>query len=139
MMLAVDDFGAGAANMRHVDALAPNYLKLDRTLVADIASDPRKSAMVEALVRYTWRTDSQLVAEGVETTADLEHLRRLGVGAAQGYVIARPQPPWPRLELPAVAVMRQGFRPLGELPSIVCQSDQLTAGRPATSSPATRS
>ena len=91
MTLAVDDFGAGAATMRHVDALAPSYLKLDRTLVADIASDPRKSAMVEALVRYTWKTDSQLVAEGVETTADLEHLRKLGVGAAQGYVIARPQ------------------------------------------------
>ncbi len=127
MTLAVDDFGAGAANMRHVDALAPTYLKLDRTLVADIASDPRKSAMVEALVRYTWRTDSQLVAEGVETTADLEHLRNLGVGAAQGYVLARPQPPWPSIELPALAVMRQSFALRGTLPSIICQSDALTA------------
>jgi diguanylate cyclase (GGDEF)-like protein len=126
MTLAVDDFGAGAANMRHVDALAPSYLKLDRTLIADIASDPRKSALVEALVRYTWRTDSQLVAEGVETMADLEHLRRLGVGAAQGYVIARPQPPWPTLELPALALMRQDFAPRGTLPSIICQSDALT-------------
>jgi EAL domain-containing protein (putative c-di-GMP-specific phosphodiesterase class I) len=76
MTLAVDDFGAGAANMRHVDALAPGCLKLDRTLVADISTDPRKSAMVEAPIRYTWRTESQLVAEDVETTADLEHLRR---------------------------------------------------------------
>ena len=126
--LAVNDFGAGVANMRHVNALAPNYLKLDRMLVADIASDSRKSAMVEALVRYTWRTDSELVAEGVETTADLEHLRGLGVGAAQGYVIARPAPPWPRLELPAVALMRPDFAPRGWLPSIVCQSDALTAG-----------
>src|SRR5581483_6907736 len=66
MTLAVDDFGAGAANMRHVDALAPRYLKLDRSLVDNVAADPRKSAMIEALVRYTWRTDSQLVAEGVE-------------------------------------------------------------------------
>ena len=127
MTLAVDDFGAGAANMRHVDALAPTYLKLDRTLVADIASDPRKSAMVEALVRYTWRTDSQLVAEGVETTADLEHLRGLGVGAAQGYVLARPQAPWPSIELPALAVMRQSFALRGTLPSIICKSDALTA------------
>ena len=98
MTLAVDDFGAGAANMRHVDALAPRYLKLDRRWSTDFAADPRKSAMIEALVRYAWQTDSQLVAEGVETTAELEHLRRLGVGAAQGYVIARPQPPWPMLE-----------------------------------------
>jgi diguanylate cyclase (GGDEF)-like protein len=127
MTLAVDDFGAGASTMRHVDALAPSSLTLVRTLVADIASDPRKSAMVEALVRYTWRTDSQLVAEGVETTADLEHLRRLGVGAAQGFVIARPQPPWPMLELPALALMRQDFAPRGRLGSIVCQSDALTA------------
>jgi diguanylate cyclase (GGDEF)-like protein len=127
MALAVDDFGAGTANMRHVDALAPRYLKLDRTLVADIAGDSRKSAMVEALVRYTWRTDSQLVAEGVETTADLEHLRRLGVGAAQGYAIARPQPPWPRLELPALASMRRDMAPQRRLPSILVQSDALTA------------
>ncbi len=83
--------------------------------------------MVEALVRYTWRTDSQLVAEGVETTADLEHLRGLGVGAAQGYVLARPQAPWPSIELPALAVMRQSFALRGTLPSIICQSDALTA------------
>ena len=127
MTLAVDDFGAGAANMRHVDALAPSYLKLDRTLVTDIASDPRKTAMVEALVRYTWRTDSQLVAEGVETIADLEHLRKLGVGAVQGYVLARPGPPWPRLELPALASMRKDFAPRRHLPSIVVQSDKLSA------------
>jgi len=127
MTVAVDDFGAGAANMRHVDALAPRYLKLDRTLVADIAADPRKSAMVEALVRYTWRTESQLVAEGVETTADLEHLRGLGVGAAQGYAIARPQPPWPMVELPALASMRQDFAPRRRLPSIVTQSDAASA------------
>jgi diguanylate cyclase (GGDEF)-like protein len=126
MTLAVDDFGAGAANMRHVGALAPRYLKLDRTLVADIAADPRKTAMVEALVRYTWRTDSQLVAEGVETTADLEHLRRLGVRAAQGYMIARPQPPWPRVELPALALMRQDMAPRGRLRSILTQSDAIT-------------
>jgi diguanylate cyclase (GGDEF)-like protein len=126
MTLAVDDFGAGAANMRHVDALAPRYLKLDRSLIADIASDPRKSAMVEALVRYTWKTDSQLVAEGVETTADLEHLRRLGVGAAQGYVIARPGQPWPMLEPAAVAVMRQDFAPRSWTPSIACRLDTLT-------------
>jgi diguanylate cyclase (GGDEF)-like protein len=127
MTLAVDDFGAGAANMRHVDALAPRYLKLDRTLVADISTDPRKSAMVEALVRYTWQTESHLVAEGVETTADLEHLRRLGVGRAQGYVIAKPQPPWPSLELPALASMRQPLQAVRELPSIVVQSDALSA------------
>ena len=115
MTLAVDDFGAGAANMQHVDALAPRYLKLDRSLVDNCAADPRKSAMIEALVRYAWQTDSHLVAEGVETTVDLEHLRRLGVGAAQGYVIARPQPPWPMLEPAAVAVMTPDASPTGSL------------------------
>ncbi|MEI7547784.1 MAG: EAL domain-containing protein, partial [Actinomycetota bacterium] len=59
-----------------------------RTLIADIASDARKSAMVEALVRYTWRTDSQLVAEGVETNAQANELIRLGCSAAQGYLYA---------------------------------------------------
>jgi hypothetical protein len=127
MTLAVDDFGAGAANMRHVDALAPGYLKLDRTLVDNISADPRKSAMVEALIRYTWRTDSQLVAEGVETADDLEHLRRLGVAAAQGYLIARPAAPWPMLEQAALAVMNKDFAPRGNLPSIVCQSDAVSA------------
>jgi diguanylate cyclase (GGDEF)-like protein len=127
MSLAVDDFGAGAANMQHVDALAPRYLKLDRSLVDNCAADTRKSAMIEALVRYSWQTDSHLVAEGVETTTDLEHLRRLGVGAAQGYVIARPQPPWPMLEPDAVAVMTLDSTPTVELASVVVQSDELTA------------
>jgi diguanylate cyclase (GGDEF)-like protein len=127
MTLAVDDFGAGAANMQHVDALAPTYLKLDRSLVANCAADPRKSAMIEALVRYAWQTDSHLVAEGVETTADLEHLRRLGVGAAQGYVIARPQPPWPMLEPAALAVMTPDALATVQFSSVVVQSDELTA------------
>jgi diguanylate cyclase (GGDEF)-like protein len=127
MTLAVDDFGAGAANMQHVDALAPRYLKLDRSLVDNCAADPRKSAMIEALVRYAWQTDSHLVAEGVETTVDLEHLRRLGVGAAQGYVIARPQPPWPMLEPAAVSVMTPDATPTAQFSSVIVQSDELGA------------
>lgn len=126
MTLAVDDFGAGAANMRHVDALEPRYLKVDRSLVDGISADPRKSAMVEALVRYSWKTDSVLVAEGVETTDDLQHLRRLGVGAAQGYVLARPQAPWPTLELAALAAIRDQLGERREHPAIVSQSDALT-------------
>jgi diguanylate cyclase (GGDEF)-like protein len=101
LALAVDDMGAGHATMRHVTALRPRYLKLDRSLVRGVDGDPAQVALVDALLGYAQRTDAVLVAEGVETAAELEVLDRLGVPLAQGFHLGRPAPPWPRRPLGA--------------------------------------
>lgn len=97
LQLAVDDFGAGRANMHHVSALRPRFLKLDRSLVTDIDRDPQKVALIEALARYAERIDSYLIAEGVERRGELEQLVRIGVTFAQGYYLGPPGAGWPQL------------------------------------------
>jgi EAL domain-containing protein (putative c-di-GMP-specific phosphodiesterase class I) len=95
--VAVDDAGSGYAGLEHILQLAPDVLKLDRVLVDGIADDPARQAMCDAMVRFTARTGATLVAEGIETEADLETLRYLGVRHAQGYLLGRPEV-WPEEE-----------------------------------------
>lgn len=99
MRLAVDDMGAGYAGLRHAIDLHPAYLKLDRALVHGVDRDPKRAALVDALLRYAEHAGSHLVAEGVETDGELAALRRLGVPFAQGFLLARPAQPWPPLAI----------------------------------------
>src|SRR3954452_15656750 len=107
--LAVDDIGAGYAGLKQVMRLQPDVLKLDRSLVAGVSSDPAKGAMVDALVRYSRRIDADVCAEGVETLEDLEALADLDVTYGQGYVLAHPAPPWAGVDQAAVAVCRSAL------------------------------
>lgn len=88
--LAVDDAGAGYASMRHVLNIKPDVIKLDMELTRDIDSDPARRALARALVSFSYETGCRIVAEGVETTAELEALRSIGVCKAQGYLLGRP-------------------------------------------------
>lgn len=88
--IAVDDAGSGYAGLEHILHLRPEVLKLDRVLVQGVAHHTGRRAMCEAMVQFTRRTGSSLVAEGVETEADLETLRGLGVDLAQGFLLGRP-------------------------------------------------
>ena len=88
--VAVDDAGSGYAGLERILALAPEVLKLDRSLVDGVAQHAGRQAMCEAMVRFTQRTGSRLVAEGVEIQQDLDVLRALGVDHAQGYLLGRP-------------------------------------------------
>lgn len=90
--VAVDDAGSGFAGLEHILALAPEILKLDRALVHGVAEDPARQAMCEAMASFCRRTGKTIVAEGVETTSDLDRLRALGVTHAQGYLLGRPAP-----------------------------------------------
>src|SRR4051812_19076736 len=107
--LAVDDIGAGYAGLKQVMRLQPDVLKLDRSLVAGVATDPAKGAIVDALVRYSRRIGADVCAEGVETLADLEALADLDVTYGQGFVLAEPAPPWPGVDPAAVAVCRSAL------------------------------
>lgn len=90
--LAVDDAGAGFASLRHILELRPTYIKLDRSLVADLDSDEARQAMIVGLRHFARSTNCRLIAEGIETAAELNILRTLGVTLAQGYILGRPAP-----------------------------------------------
>jgi EAL domain-containing protein (putative c-di-GMP-specific phosphodiesterase class I) len=99
--LAVDDMGAGYAGLRQITTVCPSYLKLDRSLVSGVDSDAERSALVGALTGYSKQVDSLLVAEGIETAAELRALQRLGVPLAQGFYLSRPGKPWPSVSAAA--------------------------------------
>ncbi|MEF2072191.1 sensor domain-containing phosphodiesterase [Consotaella aegiceratis] len=90
--IAIDDAGSGYASMRHILNIAPDYIKLDISLTRSIDTDPMRRALASALITFASQTDSKIAAEGVETAAELETLRGLGVAVAQGYHLHRPMP-----------------------------------------------
>jgi EAL domain-containing protein (putative c-di-GMP-specific phosphodiesterase class I)/DNA-binding response OmpR family regulator len=90
--LAVDDAGAGFASLRHILELRPAYIKLDRSLVVELDSDEARQAMIVGLRHFARSTNCRLIAEGIETDAELNILRTLGVTLAQGYILGRPAP-----------------------------------------------
>jgi len=89
---AVDDAGAGYASFALVAALRPSIIKIDREITYGISRDEAKYALVEAFYLFSRRIDAKLVAEGIETRADLAKLRELGVDYGQGYLLGKPKP-----------------------------------------------
>ena len=88
--LAVDDAGAGFASLRHIVRLDPDVIKLDMSLTRDIASDPIRRPLADALVHFAQRTDAKIIAEGIEHADDLDAWTSIGAHAPQGYLLARP-------------------------------------------------
>ncbi|MBB2903191.1 EAL domain-containing protein (putative c-di-GMP-specific phosphodiesterase class I) [Kineococcus radiotolerans] len=89
-MIAMDDAGTGYAGLSQLLALRPHIVKLDRELISGIDADPVKHALVEVLGDLVGRMDGWVLAEGIETPAELETVVGLGVALGQGYVLARP-------------------------------------------------
>jgi EAL domain-containing protein (putative c-di-GMP-specific phosphodiesterase class I)/GGDEF domain-containing protein len=101
--VAIDDTGAGHASMRHVTQLAPDYIKLDRSLIQDLHLDHAKRALVRSMVTLERELGAGVVAEGIESTEELRALRELGVPLGQGFLLGRPAAaaaPAPWSELP---------------------------------------
>ena len=106
-LLAVDDAGAGFASLKHITVLRPDFVKVDRGLIEGIDTDETKAAVVEALGMFTSRLDSWLVAEGVETIAELDRLLSLRVPLAQGYGLGLPASSMGPADPDAVALCRR--------------------------------
>ncbi len=92
LRLAVDDAGAGYASFLHILKLKPEIIKLDIGLIRDIDTDLNRRAFTAALVGFAQETGSKIVAEGVETAAEVAALRQLRVNKAQGYLLGHPLP-----------------------------------------------
>lgn len=90
--IAVDDVGTGFSGLEQILRLSPDLLKLDGALVRDVDCLADKRAMVAALVAFAGQVGASVVAEQVETAAELDVLCGLGVTHAQGYHLGRPEP-----------------------------------------------
>jgi EAL domain-containing protein (putative c-di-GMP-specific phosphodiesterase class I)/CheY-like chemotaxis protein len=90
--ISVDDAGAGFASLRHILQLLPEFIKLDASLTRGIDSDLAKRALARGLISFADEIGINVVGEGVENVNELEALRELGVGFAQGFHLGRPGP-----------------------------------------------
>ncbi|PPU25968.1 putative bifunctional diguanylate cyclase/phosphodiesterase [Xanthomonas arboricola] len=88
--IAIDDFGTGYSNLMYLRKLPAHELKIDRSFVQALDNGPEDIAIVAAVVALAHTMRLQVVAEGVETTAQRNTLERLGCDQLQGYLLGRP-------------------------------------------------
>ncbi|TPG49323.1 EAL domain-containing protein [Roseomonas nepalensis] len=88
--VAIDDFGAGYAGLGLLARFQPDVIKLDMDLIRGLDNDRVRRSIVGAVLSVCAELNIAVVAEGVETRAELDALRALGVRLVQGYLFARP-------------------------------------------------
>lgn len=93
--LVVDDLGAGYSNLKYIVDLQPAVVKLDRALIAGTTRGSRDEKLIAGIVDMCRSLDASVVAEGIETVAELEVAKAAGVEFVQGYLFARPGFPLP--------------------------------------------
>ena len=88
--IAIDDTGSGYSGLKMLSETKPHYVKIDMDLVRNIHEDTFKQSLIECFVKLSEVTNMKLIAEGIETEAELSTLIKLGVYAGQGYFLSRP-------------------------------------------------
>ncbi|MFI5427037.1 putative bifunctional diguanylate cyclase/phosphodiesterase [Aeromicrobium sp. UC242_57] len=92
VQVSIDDYGTGFSSLTYLRNL-PVQAKIDRTLIANVATDDRSRMIVASTIQLAHALDMRIVAEGVENAADLAALVAMGIDMVQGYHLARPMPP----------------------------------------------
>lgn len=92
MEMAIDDFGTGYSSLAYIKHVDVDYLKIDRTFIANIATNAADYPLVEAIIMMAHKLGLKVVAEGVETEAQLTLLARIGCDYIQGYWYSKPLP-----------------------------------------------
>jgi predicted signal transduction protein with EAL and GGDEF domain len=90
--IALDDFGSGYSSLSYLQAFPLDSIKIDRSFIAAMESNPRTQDIVALIAAIATRLGARTVAEGVETRAQLDLVRAAGCDCAQGYWFSRPQP-----------------------------------------------
>ena len=88
--IAVDDVGAGYANLDKIAQLKPDYIKIDMSLVRDLHRNRPYSQLVETIIDFGDRIGSEIIAEGIEKKEELQTLLSMGMDYGQGFLLARP-------------------------------------------------
>lgn len=92
LTIALDDFGTGYASLQHLKQFPVDVIKIDRRFVRDMVTDPEDAAIVRAVTNLGRSLGLQVVAEGVETQAQADHLARLGCDFGQGFLYSKAVP-----------------------------------------------
>ncbi len=90
--VSIDDFGTGNASIEYLTTLPASELKIDRSFITGILEDRRAEAIVRSTIDLARNLGLTVVAEGIETQPELDHLTELGCDVAQGYLLSRPLP-----------------------------------------------
>lgn len=90
--VAVDDAGGGYASFAHILSLSPEFIKLDISLIRDIHIDRQRQALTRAITGFATELGITVVAEGIETSEELEAIAGLGTAMGQGFHLGRPRP-----------------------------------------------
>jgi diguanylate cyclase (GGDEF)-like protein len=90
--LSLDDFGTGFSSLAHLRTLPVTEVKVDRSFVSGLNTDPRDRAIVDAIIRLAHELEMRVVAEGIEDQQTWDTLAGLGCDLIQGYALSRPAP-----------------------------------------------
>jgi EAL domain-containing protein (putative c-di-GMP-specific phosphodiesterase class I) len=90
LRIAIDDSHSGAAALSRMVHLRPDFIKLGRDIISGVDSDSTQQSLAASMVDFAEQIGTALVAEGVETRAELQALTDLGISAGQGYLLGRP-------------------------------------------------
>ncbi|MGY2849342.1 diguanylate cyclase (GGDEF)-like protein/PAS domain S-box-containing protein [Bradyrhizobium sp. USDA 4509] len=90
--ISMDDFGSGYSSLSYLQAFPFDKIKIDRAFVINLGRNPQSAAIVRAVIDLGHGLEMSIVAEGVETEAQLDFLAEEGCDAVQGYLIGRPAP-----------------------------------------------
>lgn len=86
----IDDFGTGYSSLNYLQRFPVNTLKIDRAFVNQMLQSPESDALIETIITMAEKLNLNVVAEGIETEAQLQRLKTLGCGLGQGYLFAKP-------------------------------------------------
>ncbi len=93
--VGIDDGGAGYASLQCLAELRPEWLKIDRSLIAEVDTDDVRRTLVASMAQFAERADVLLIAEGIERQSQLDVLREIGVEYGQGFLFGEPAEPFP--------------------------------------------
>jgi diguanylate cyclase (GGDEF)-like protein len=113
--VALDDFGTGYSSLNYLNRFPVNMLKIDRSFIQDITSNPDSAAISDAIIALAQSLNLSITAEGIETQEQLNYLQGKGCNEGQGYYFSRPVPAAVILPLLTTSFQQQSLLPDTEI------------------------